>query len=217
MEWCQRSSLSSSARIATVSISASAGTRLRRRLRMVSRAVSARRELPLARTPKQFAAAAWCASCASSPATLPFFLSHSRTAMSRIEDTGTLRRPAACSRSDLIFSGSRQQYASAFMHYSVADQQPGVFRQLLKSVSHRSFLLPADAAVSESRFGLTKTAKLKDQRPSFSVKSRTCCPGLPWFRAARSDTRTRAAALPRPEAASRHRRDAAPDVISTYR
>jgi len=45
--------------------------------------------------------------------------SHSRTAVSRTEDTDTLRRCASRSRSDLSSSDKRQLYTSVFMHYIV--------------------------------------------------------------------------------------------------
>ncbi len=47
------------------------------------------------------------------------FFSQSRTAVSRTEDTDTLRRCASRSRSDLSSSDKRQLYTSVFMHYIV--------------------------------------------------------------------------------------------------
>jgi hypothetical protein len=90
-----------------------------RRLRTTSRAVSARRELRLASTPRQRAAALRSFRFArSSGASVSHFFSQSRTAVSRTEDTDTLRRCASRSRSDLSSSDKRQLYTSVFMHYT---------------------------------------------------------------------------------------------------
>src|SRR4029077_17562591 len=55
----------------------------------------------------------------SSGASILLFFSQSRTAVSRTEDTDTLRRCASRSRSDLSSSDKRQLYTSVFMHYIV--------------------------------------------------------------------------------------------------
>src|SRR6266851_3788448 len=69
---------------------------------------------------KHRAAAVRSFRCAwSSEASVLLFFSQSRTAVSRTEDTDTLRRCASRSRSDLSSSDKRQLYTSVFMHYIV--------------------------------------------------------------------------------------------------
>jgi hypothetical protein len=68
------------------------------------------------------------------------FFSQSRTAVSRTEDTDTLRRCASRSRSDLSSSDKRQLYISVFMHYIVV--------QVCTTLQYNSFvriLDPLDA------------------------------------------------------------------------